>query len=291
MSTRDFAVEVKTEETAPMHENVFGGGSGMRARSGLMAEGPSELNEEAAKGDDKSDHEPTTGSKLPAFLFPLKQRRSINNKARSRSVSQPTSPTKSTAAHAAKHPPNKLLAPPPALARITRYYTSLLTSSTTFRGANRRTSVSASTGSLAHPELEMLSVAPHGEGGGGLGLGEFLKAVDEGLDVDSNANLQQGGGDDGRSGGLGIGRSWRGTSVFEMRREGAESGDELWRGGGVGSDDEEEPPGVGDVSEENDKHGERGMLGVGPGPLDGEAPDWTARDSARAMQGADVHAR
>lgn len=70
------------------------------------------------------------------------------------------------------------------LERVGRYYSNLFATAN-FRGNNRRTSVSASTGALAHPELEMLSPAPVVDAH--QPLNDHLKKVDEDLGMLSSA--------------------------------------------------------------------------------------------------------
>ncbi|KAF2159184.1 hypothetical protein M409DRAFT_61010 [Zasmidium cellare ATCC 36951] len=53
--------------------------------------------------------------------------------------------------------------PSRAFSNLVQYYKDMLSRGEGFRGANRRTSVSANTGSVAHPELEMVSPMPGAE--------------------------------------------------------------------------------------------------------------------------------
>ncbi|KAK4496807.1 hypothetical protein PRZ48_012791 [Zasmidium cellare] len=53
--------------------------------------------------------------------------------------------------------------PSRAFSSLVQYYKDMLSRGEGFRGANRRTSVSANTGSVAHPELEMVSPIPGAE--------------------------------------------------------------------------------------------------------------------------------
>ncbi|SMR61055.1 unnamed protein product [Zymoseptoria tritici ST99CH_1E4] len=333
MSARDFAVEAARKMEAGTRET--GAAGERRVRSGTAPQGevfgpqrpPEAVKNRAAEGEEE---EPPRTAKLPAFLFPLQKRRSVSSKrpTTTHSKSKSTSDadvgfdTRTKSAPAAKQPthtPSKsksFLTPPPALTRFTRYYTSLLTTSTTFRGTNRRTSVSAATGALAHPELEMLSVAPTEAQttAGATGIGKFLKEVDERLDKEEEERTDSAWGvgvDLGTIGGEIGSWSGRGGSVFEVKRPGTgESGVFGWGGlrglvkrseddsgddGDEEDEEEDEPPGVAEAVEFG--VGEVKHVGVGLGQLDGAEEDEErglslgGRKERGKERGAEYHAR
>ncbi|KJX99830.1 hypothetical protein TI39_contig350g00025 [Zymoseptoria brevis] len=320
MSAKDFAVEAVRKMEAGTRET--GAASERRVRSGTAPQGevfgpqlpPEAISNRTAEGEE----EPPRSAKLPAFLFPLQKRRSVSNrgfttthsKSKSTSDAERGLDTKSRSAPPSKEPthnPSKsksFLRPPPALTRFTRYYTSLLTTSTTFRGTNRRTSVSAATGALAHPELEMLSVAPtEGTSTTNGGLGKVLKEVDERLDKEEErtGSAWGVGVDLGTIGGEIGGWSGRGGSVFEVKGPGTgESGVSGWgglRGLGIRSEndggddgdeeDEDEPPGVAEVVE----FGVGEVKRVRLGQLDGAEEERVMPLLGRKERGAEHHAR
>lgn len=89
---------------------------------------------------------------------------------------------RSTQASSRRSRHSLLRVPSRTFSKIVRYYSDLFTRDAGFRGGNRRTSVSASTGVVVHPELEMLPPIAGSETHHDGAKHEHLKSLEEHLD-------------------------------------------------------------------------------------------------------------